>query len=43
MTLLETLKQSRAMWLWLYENPGRSKIGDDDYLWNLHECKMKEK
>ena len=29
MTLLEALKQSRAMWLWLYENPGRSKI---DYL-----------
>ena len=26
---LETLKQSRAMWLWLYENPGNSKI---DYL-----------
>lgn len=29
MTLLEALKQSRAMWLWLYENPGESKI---DYL-----------
>lgn len=29
MTLLEALKQSRAMWLWLYENQGRSKI---DYL-----------
>ena len=29
MTLLEALKQSRAMWLWLYENPGKSKI---DYL-----------
>ena len=29
MTLLEALKQSRAMWLWLYENPGKSKV---DYL-----------
>ena len=19
------------------------KIGDDDYVWNLHECKMREK
>lgn len=25
MTLLEALKQSRAMWLWLYENPGAGK------------------
>ena len=35
MTLLETLKQSRAMWLWLYENPGKSKV---DYLYykNIH-------
>ena len=29
MTLLEALKQSRAMWLWLCDNPGRSK---GDYL-----------
>ena len=29
MTLLEALKQSRAMWLWLYENLGRNKV---DYL-----------
>ena len=32
MTLLEALKQSRAMWLWLYENPGKSKI---DYLYDV--------
>lgn len=25
MPLLEVLKQSRAMWLWLYENPGAGK------------------
>lgn len=29
MTLLDALKKSRAMWLWLYENPGRIK---PDYL-----------
>lgn len=32
MTKLEALKKSRAMWLWLYENPGESKM---DYLYDV--------